>query len=78
MAAEDRAEYKVATEIPKDEAHRLIKELEKQMKTAAQNLEFEKAALLRDQILELRQAARDADDNIPEWERFRRFEKDRR
>jgi len=77
LVAEDKAEYKVATEIPKDEAHRLIKELEKQMKAAAQNLEFEKAALLRDQILELRQAIRDAED-VPEWERFRRFEKERR
>jgi hypothetical protein len=34
----------------------MIQELEKQMKTAAQNLEFEKAALLRDQILELRRS----------------------
>ena len=33
---------------------RLIKELESQMKTAARNLEFEKAALLRDRIIELR------------------------
>ncbi len=38
----------------KDELLRLIKEVEKQMKTAAANLEFEKAALLRDQVLELR------------------------
>ena len=29
-------------------------ELEKQMKAAAKNLEFEKAALLRDQVVELR------------------------
>ncbi|WP_029214455.1 excinuclease ABC subunit UvrB [Kallotenue papyrolyticum] len=40
--------------MPKDELLRLIKELEKQMKDAARNLEFEKAALLRDQITELR------------------------
>jgi excinuclease ABC subunit B len=33
---------------------RLIKDLELQMKKAAKNLEFEKAALLRDQIVELR------------------------
>ncbi len=32
----------------------MIKDLEGQMKTAAKNLEFEKAALLRDQIVELR------------------------
>ena len=33
---------------------RIVKDLESQMKTAARNLEFEKAALLRDQIVELR------------------------
>ena len=32
----------------------LIKDLESQMKLAARNLEFEKAALLRDQIVDLR------------------------
>ncbi|MFC2058025.1 excinuclease ABC subunit UvrB [Chloroflexota bacterium] len=52
--AETRAEYAVATAIPKDEIARLIKDLESQMKTAARNLEYEKAALLRDQIVELR------------------------
>ena len=31
-----------------------MKDLEKQMKTAAKNLEFEKAASLRDQVVELR------------------------
>ena len=36
---------------------RLIKDLEKQMKAAAQALEFEKAATLRDEIIELRRAA---------------------
>ncbi len=40
--------------LPKDELHRMIKELEKEMKAAAQSLEFEKAAVLRDQITELR------------------------
>jgi len=33
---------------------RLIKDLESQMRMAAKNLEFEKAALLRDRIIELR------------------------
>jgi len=41
-------------DIPPDEIMRLIKDLESQMKTAAKNLEFEKAALLRDNIVELR------------------------
>ncbi|MFO8100952.1 MAG: excinuclease ABC subunit UvrB, partial [Dehalococcoidia bacterium] len=42
--------------ISAEEIMRLIKKLESQMKAAAKNLEFEKAALLRDQILELRKA----------------------
>ena len=40
------------------------------MKTAAQNLEFEKAAILRDQIIELRQALQ-AQDTRPVWEQLR-------
>jgi excinuclease ABC subunit B len=42
--------------IPKDEALRLIRELESQMRAAAKQLEFEKAAQLRDQIIEVRRA----------------------
>lgn len=42
--------------IPKDEALRLIKDLEFQMREAAKRLEFEKAAQLRDQIIELRRS----------------------
>jgi excinuclease ABC subunit B len=53
VAAEARATYVVAP-IAKEDIARLIKELEGQMKTAARNLEFEKAALLRDRIIELR------------------------
>ncbi len=45
--------------LPKDEINRMIKELEKEMKAAAQALEFEKAAVLRDQIIELRGALAD-------------------
>jgi excinuclease ABC subunit B len=52
--SEEQAEYVVGRELPKDELARLIKDLEGQMKTAAKNLDFERAALLRDQILELR------------------------
>ena len=58
------------TTLPKDEATRLIKDLEKQMKAAAQNLEFEKAATLRDEIIELRQAVQ-ATDSRPMWEQLR-------
>jgi excinuclease ABC subunit B len=49
---------------------RLIRELEKEMKQAARDLEFEKAAMLRDQIYELRQQL-DAADKRPEWEKLR-------
>ncbi|MBX5448574.1 excinuclease ABC subunit UvrB [Thermogemmatispora sp.] len=44
------------TGIPKEEALRLIKNLEAQMRAAAKQLEFEKAAELRDQIIEIRRA----------------------
>jgi excinuclease ABC subunit B len=40
--------------LPPDELSKLIKSLEKEMKEAARSLEFEKAALLRDQVVELR------------------------
>jgi excinuclease ABC subunit B len=76
--AEERAGYQSTAELPKAELNKLIKELEKQMKAAAQSLEFEKAAVLRDQIMELRQlqvlkeAGGDAD--LPEWERIRMLE----
>jgi excinuclease ABC subunit B len=40
--------------IPRNELQRLVEELEKQMKQAAKDLEFEKAAGLRDQMYELR------------------------
>ncbi len=42
--------------IPKEEALRLIKDLESQMRAAARQLEFEKAAQLRDKIIEIRRA----------------------
>lgn len=40
--------------IPPDEIKRIIKEIENQMDLAAKNLEFEKAAVLRDQMLKLK------------------------
>jgi excinuclease ABC subunit B len=38
----------------KEDTIRIIKELEGQMKVAARSLEFEKAALIRDEIIQLR------------------------
>jgi excinuclease ABC subunit B len=43
-----------AGSLPKDELVRLIKDLESQMKQAAKELEFERAAALRDEVVELR------------------------
>jgi excinuclease ABC subunit B len=51
--AETRVPYAV-TPISKEEMTQLIKQLESQMKAAAKNLEFEKAAMIRDRIIELR------------------------
>jgi excinuclease ABC subunit B len=67
--AEDKVGYHVSGELPKSEVSYLVSELEKQMKEAAANLEFEKAALLRDQVFELRKQLED-DEDLPEWERI--------
>ena len=52
--AQDAAATKVA-EITAEELYNKIEELDRQMKAAAKQLEFEKAAKLRDQLGELRQ-----------------------
>jgi excinuclease ABC subunit B len=54
VVAEKRAEYVVSTPVSREDMMRLVKDLEIQMKQAARALEFEKAALLRDRIIELR------------------------
>jgi excinuclease ABC subunit B len=63
---EERVEYS-AKSLPKDEMARLVKDLEYQMKTAAKNMEFEKAALLRDQVIELRKAMLDDQSALHEF-----------
>jgi excinuclease ABC subunit B len=79
LVAEEKSAYLASSELPKDELNKLIKDLEKQMKAAAQALEFEKAAVLRDQIVELRQimVLKDAGkgNDIPEWEILRLLDK---
>jgi excinuclease ABC subunit B len=52
--AETRTPYAV-NPVSKEEMAQLIKQLEFQMKAAAKNLEFEKAAMIRDRIIELRE-----------------------
>ncbi len=62
VTEEQKAEIGDATvlaNLPKEDLHKMIKELEKEMKAAAQALEFEKAAILRDQIMDLRMALTD-------------------
>jgi len=56
------ATVEVASEVPgpegKEQILRLIKDLEAQMKASAKDLEFERAALLRDRVIELRKGLR--------------------
>ena len=68
--AEQRGEYEVGgvKRVPKDELTRLIAEMEKQMREAAKQLEFERAAALRDQIIELRNVLADETD-LPPWKK---------
>jgi excinuclease ABC subunit B len=47
-----------AEDIPTEERGRLVKDLTNQMKMASENLQFEKAAVLRDQIDELKSGAK--------------------
>ena len=54
----------------KADLRKLIQELEKQMKEAAKNLEFEKAAVLRDEIFELR-AILAEESQLKPWEKVR-------
>jgi excinuclease ABC subunit B len=70
--AEPRDGYRAFTPaaMPRDDLARLIKDLEREMRTAAEALEFEKAASLRDQIYELREALADKE-NLPPWRRAR-------
>jgi len=74
IMAEQKAAYNITGAMPAPEIENLIKQLEKQMKAAAAELEFEKAALYRDQITELREQLnliRAAADPRPEWEKIR-------
>jgi len=70
--AEPREGYRAFTPaaMPRDDLARLIKDLEKEMRSAAEALEFEKAASLRDQVLDLREALADKQD-LPPWRRAR-------
>jgi excinuclease ABC subunit B len=70
--AEMKGEYtaKAKSGVPRDELRGIIDELEKRMKEAAKNLEFEKAAALRDELYELKAIYAD-DENLKPWERLK-------
>jgi excinuclease ABC subunit B len=70
---EQKGEYKVkpgSGGYQKQELARIISELEKQMKEAARNLEFEKAALIRDQVYEMRVILAE-ESNLKPWEKVK-------
>jgi excinuclease ABC subunit B len=71
--AEGRGDYQAGrreTRLQQDELKRVIGELENQMKVAAKELEFERAAALRDQIFELREILAE-DSNLPPWQKIK-------
>jgi excinuclease ABC subunit B len=69
--AEAAEAYRVgsADRLPKEDILRVVKDLEIEMKTAAKELNFEKAALLRDQIVELRRTMQGEEESVVprEW-----------
>ncbi|GAP15080.1 excinuclease ABC subunit B [Longilinea arvoryzae] len=72
QVAEARGEYGAGegkpSGIPRKEIQRMISEMEKEMKQAAKDLEFERAAVLRDQIYGLRNLMAEESDLTP-WQR---------
>ncbi len=70
---EEKGEYKLkqgSDGFSKQELKRIIAELDKQMKEAAKNLEFEKAAMLRDQVFEMRGIFAE-ESNLPPWQKIK-------
>ena len=72
VVSEPKGEYKVrgAAGLPKSDLHRLVGELEKQMKEAAKNLEFEKAAAIRDEMYQLRSLLAE-ESSVKPWQKIR-------
>ena len=74
MAEEQTGDLSIAKDMPKKELEQIIEELERQMKVAAADLEFEKAAMLRDQIFDLRETLllrETGRQDVPIWEQDR-------
>ncbi len=72
VVAEQKGEYRVQAPggIPRNELQKIINELEKQMKDAAKNLEFERAAALRDEMYQLKGLMAE-DESLKPWERIK-------
>lgn len=71
--AEARGEYRAeagAPRMPLKDLRRMIVELEKEMKQAASDLQFEQAAVIRDRIIELRMLMAEESD-VPPWQKAR-------
>ncbi|NMD27126.1 MAG: hypothetical protein GYA81_04065, partial [Chloroflexi bacterium] len=58
----------LAAKMEAREMEKMLKEMEKQMRAAAAELQFERAAMLRDQIYELRALLVD-NSNLPPWKK---------
>ncbi len=67
-----KGEYKVkgALGLPRNELQKIIAELDKRMKDAAKNLEFEKAAAIRDEMYDLKTLLAE-DESLKPWERIK-------
>jgi excinuclease ABC subunit B len=70
--SEMRGEYKTknVSDIPRNELQKIINEMEKQMKEAAKNLDFERAAALRDEMYDLKNLLAE-DEKLKPWERIK-------
>ncbi|NLE77166.1 MAG: excinuclease ABC subunit UvrB [Chloroflexi bacterium] len=65
----EHEERRPGVTLPRDEIERLIERLLKEMRAAAVALEFEKAAMLRDQMMELSATLQTMDTEVPAWKR---------
>jgi excinuclease ABC subunit B len=68
QVAEEVAQYEAVAGMPPDEVIRLARRLERDMGRAARELQFEKAAMLRDQLIDLRKALNEDSEPKPAGE----------
>ncbi len=69
--SEAKGQYKTKADgMPQGELRKIVNEVEKQMKEAAKNLEFERAAALRDELYDLKNILAE-DESLKPWERIK-------